>query len=166
MSIAALIARTYVAPRAVIGHWLTHPRHEGRSLAMLMGGCAVICLSVLPYAMRLPGEAPPEARVAAAVFAWMAVAPLGFFVIAGLLQLLWTLVGRRRDGHDVRLALFWSVLAAAPLWLLNGAGLVLPMTGAEAILGAVALIGFLVLVGACQIALTPRATALQGDAKL
>ena len=155
MSIAALIAKTYVAPRAVIAKWLAAPRHEGRLLAMLIAACAVICLSVLPFLLAQPGEAPPQARVGAAIFAWLAVAPLAFYGIAGVIQGAQHLVGITRDGYHVRLALFWSLLAAAPLWLLNGAGMAMPSASIRQATGAVALAGVLALVIACQWALRP-----------
>jgi hypothetical protein len=159
MSIATLILRTYVAPREVIDHWLAAPRHEGRALAMLLGGCTVVCVSVLPFLLDQPGEAPPEARVGAALFAWLAIAPLAFYGFAGLIQGVLVLLGSGRDGYHIRVALFWAMLAAAPLWLLNGAGLVMPVPGLRLLAGALSSFGFLFLVTFCLAAVPKQAHA-------
>jgi hypothetical protein len=163
MSIAGMILRTYVAPRAVITEWLAAPRHEGRALAMLIGACAAICLSVLPFLLAQPGDAPPQARVGAAIFAWLAVAPLAFYGIAGVIQGTLHVLGIIRDGYHVRLALFWALLAAAPLWLLNGAGMVMPVPAVQTTMGAIAAFGVLCLVIFCQAALPRRADDVVTD---
>jgi hypothetical protein len=44
-----------------------------------------------------------------------------FYALAGLVHLLARLAGWRSTALRARLALFWSLLAASPLWLLHGA---------------------------------------------
>jgi hypothetical protein len=148
VSVAAKILRTYRAPDAVIHEWLALPRHEGRALAMLMAGCAIVAISTLPHLLAQPGEAPTEARISAVLFAWLAVAPLAFYVIAFALCLVGRAFRLTADGYATRLALFWSVLAATPLWLLNGVGMSVPQENVTFICGFIALAGFLILTGA------------------
>ena len=46
--------------------------------------------------------------------------PIAAYLFAGVIWLVLRLAGREAPGLDIRFALFWSFLAAAPLWLLNG----------------------------------------------
>ncbi|MEO8531494.1 MAG: YIP1 family protein [Deltaproteobacteria bacterium] len=143
-----MILRTYRAPGSVMDALLDQPRFEGRGLAMLMGGCAMIAISTLPHLLAQTSAVPNEARVSATLFAWLAIAPLAFYAIALVLDLLRRLIRLPSDGYTTRIALFWSVLAATPLWLLNGIGLTIPNETIKLVFGLIALIGFLFLVSA------------------
>ena len=146
MSVAAQISRNYRDPGGVVAYWVSQPYHEGRSLMMLMAGCAFLCVSVIPNVVLLQDGGPTEARVSAAIFAWLFVAPLALYLLAGLIYLGLRLSRARPSAYATRLVLFWSILAAAPLWLLNGAGLVIPMRAVSLTIGFVAFTGFLLLI--------------------
>ena len=68
------------------------------------------------------------------------------YALAALSHLVARAAGARGTWYDARLALFWALLAASPLWLLNGlvAGFVGPGLQQD-IVGGVALLAFLAL---------------------
>lgn len=140
-----MVMRSYRAPGAVIDEWLSRPRHEGRLLAMLMAGCVMIGLSTLPHLLAQPGDVPRDARIAAVMFAWLAIAPLAFYGIALLIDGIRRVFGRGSNGYETRLALFWTMLAATPFWLLNGIGLTIPEPAIRSALGLAAFCGALIL---------------------
>jgi hypothetical protein len=89
----------------------------------LMLGCAFVFLAQWPRLMRVaaePGAPPFEALIGGALLAWLFIAPLGFYLIAGLAHLAARALGGRGTGRGARLALFWALLAAAPAFLLHG----------------------------------------------
>jgi hypothetical protein len=79
-----------------------------------------------------------------ALMGWIFLAPLLLYGLAALSVVAMTVVGRRPDPFAARFALFWALLAAAPLWLVHGlvAGLAGPGP-VQAAAGAVALAAFL-----------------------
>jgi hypothetical protein len=74
------------------------------------------------------------------------VAPLGLYAIAAFSHLVARLLGGQGTWYGARMALFWALLAAAPLWLLWGlvAGLIGPGPALSAT-GVVALGAFLAI---------------------
>lgn len=115
---------------------------EGAMLAVVMGACALIFLAQWPRLAResaLDPSVPMEVRVGAALLALVFVLPLILYAVAGISHLL---LRRKVDGAGARIALFWALLCAAPLWLLHGL--------AEGFFGrgaAVNGLGLLVLIG-------------------
>jgi len=76
-----------------------------------------------PRLSRLAYEDPSiplEARLAGALFGWLFVAPLAFYAIAAASHSIARLFGGRASWYEARMALFWALLAASPLWLLTG----------------------------------------------
>ena len=123
MSAALDIIRTYRAPREVVRSRSAPPENEGRALAVLMAGCILMFVAQCPRLAREAFEAPEiplEARLGAAAFGWLFIMPLVLYVLAGLTRLAARVVGGHGTAYGGRIALFWSRLAAAPLWLLNG----------------------------------------------
>ena len=55
-----------------------------------------------------------------ALLAWVMIAPLIFYGLAALSHLLARALGGQGSFFGARLALFWALLAASPLILLNG----------------------------------------------
>ena len=96
-----------------------------------------------------------------AFVAWLMIAPLAFYVLAWLAQIVLRAFGLRSDGYGARLALFWSLLAATPLALLLGFVQGLNGPGAGASLAFALWIGaFLVFwVQTTREAIRPRVTA-------
>lgn len=146
MAVTRDIAATYRRPRAVIGRLLDGGRREDRALAILMAGCAVTFIAQWP---RLAREAHLTGQelyplLGATLLAWLFVAPLMMYALAGLGHLAARALGGQGTGFGARLALFWAFLAASPLLLLHGlvAGFIGPGAGLQAV-GALWLAVFL-----------------------
>jgi len=147
VSIAGDILASYPAPGQVLRRRLAAGRREPRALAVLMGACALIFVGQWPRLARDAAFDPAiglDARLAGAFFAWILLAPLIFYLLALLSLGLLRLFGRGTAGFETRMALFWALLAAAPVFL--AAGLVTGFTGAGPLataVGALALLAFL-----------------------
>jgi hypothetical protein len=139
MSVAADIWRSWRAPRRVLARLLAQGRREDRALAFLMLGCALIFVSEWPRLGRAVAEAPLEARLGGAMLAWLALMPLVFYALAGLSRVAARALGGQGSFSGARLALFWAVLAAAPLWLAAAAVETVAPGPAAALAGALAL---------------------------
>ncbi len=141
---------------------LSHGTREDRALAMLMAGCVLAFLSQLPRLSRvahLTGE-DLNPMLGGALFAWLFIAPLMFYLIAALSHLVAKLFKGQGDWFGARLALFWAFLAASPLMLLNGltAGFVGPGP-------ALTLVGFVWFMAFLWIWLSSLKIAETGDAE-
>ncbi len=152
MSVINDIARTYRAPREVLRKKLEVGQREDRALATLVAACLLVFVAQWPLLARqahLKPDVPLDARLGGALLAWLFIAPLAAYVMAAATRLAARLFGGRGNWFGARLALFWALLAASPLWLLNGlvAGLVGPGP-ALSLVGAVAFGVFLVFWGA------------------
>ncbi|WP_071675403.1 hypothetical protein [Nioella nitratireducens] len=127
MAVSWEILRSYRAPREVMRRLMAaterDPRPEARGFIYLMVGCLIIYLSQVPDLVMqgtgAEGEAPMDARLAITFFAWIFVWPLLFFALAGISHLVARALGGAGQGINARLALFWSVLAVSPLFLLR-----------------------------------------------
>jgi hypothetical protein len=143
------IVATWRRPRAVIRRHLAQGAREDRALVYLMLACGLIFVGQWPALQRAAladPSTPLDARLGGALMAWVFVAPLAMYAVAALSHLLARALGGRGTGYGARLALFWSLLAASPLWLLYGlvAGMIGPGPAMTAT-GVVAFAGFLVL---------------------
>ena len=134
---------------------------EDRALAMLMGACFLIFVAQWPRLSREAFEDPTielNALMAGALFGWVLFAPLFFYTVALIAH--WALQAFRRNstGYKSRIALFWALLAASPMWLLSGlmSGFVGPSPG-TVLVAVVALGAFVVFWGSgvIEIAKTP-----------
>jgi hypothetical protein len=143
MPVTSDIAASYRRPRAVMRRLLSLSENEGRSLAIAMAGCVVVFVGQWPRLAREAHMSGQELNslLAGALLAWVFIVPLVLYVLAALSLMVLKLSGARTTGYRCRLALFWAVLAASPLVLLNGlvAGFVGPGAGLQ-------LVGFLWLV--------------------
>lgn len=124
MGVTADIAESYRGGlRRVVRRHLAAGAREDRALALLMLGCALVFVGQWPRLMRLaqaPGAAPFEAMIGGALLGWLFLAPLALYALAALSHLLARAIGGRGSFYGARVALFWALLAAAPLWLVNG----------------------------------------------
>ena len=123
MSVVLDIARTYRAPAAVLRHRVSGPPEEARALIVLMLGCGLMFVSRMPGISRqafLDPSLDRNALMGAALLGWVFIAPLAFYLIAPLPHLVARTLGGRASWYEVRMALFWALLASAPLWLLVG----------------------------------------------
>ncbi len=123
MSVALDILATYRAPRTVVARRIGATEREDRALAVLMGGCVIMFIAQWPRLAReshLDETLSFDARLAGALLGWLLLAPLFFYVLAWFTHLVMKLIGKPSSGYKTRMALFWALLAASPLWLLNG----------------------------------------------
>lgn len=120
---------------------------EDRALAILMAACLLVFVAQWPRLQRLAFETGEELPplIGGALFGWLFVMPLVAYALGAATHLIARLLGGRGTGYGARLALFWALLVASPLWLLWGlvAGFIGdgPQLG---LVGAVALGAFLV----------------------
>lgn len=130
MAVTSDIAASYRGPGRVVRRLLQMGQREDRALAFLMAGCVLVFVAQMPRLAREAHETGQELNMlmGASLLAWVIFAPILFYVIAALSHLLARLVGGRGDWYGARLALFWALLAAAPVLLLHGlvAGLIGP----------------------------------------
>lgn len=123
MAVAVDIITTYRAPRMVVRRLLADNPSDARMLAYLMLACGLIFAGQWPRLKReslLDGTIPFEALVGGALFAWLIIAPLALYGMAALSRMIWKVLGGKGCYATARLSLFWSLLAATPLWLLDG----------------------------------------------
>jgi hypothetical protein len=150
VSIVLDIVKTYVQPREVQARRMSGEVREDRALVSLFAACGLIFVAQWPRLSReafLDPSIPFDARLAGALFGWLMLMPLVFYVLSLLLQLVLRVLGQRPHGYCVRSALFWALLASTPLWLLAGLMLGFAGTGTGSVVtGALALGAFLIFV--------------------
>ncbi|KAJ55368.1 hypothetical protein ACMU_11780 [Actibacterium mucosum KCTC 23349] len=163
MSIAANIVAAYRTPAPVMRRMLQAGQREDRALAILVMACVLIFVSSLPEAFRLAESDPTvplAARLAAGLFAWLAIMPLAAYAIAALSHIVARTVGGKGNWYSARLALFWSLLAAAPLWMLATAVQAVTNGPFATAIAALALAGFVYIwMGSLWAAERPEVTA-------
>ena len=144
MAISTDILRSYVAPGAVMRDLLARGPREEQALAYLAGACLMIFVAQWPRLARIAhydDTVPFEALVWGALMGWLFIAPLLFYGLAGLSHLAARFAGWPSTGLRARLALFWSLLAASPLWLLHGALTGLLGAGTPTLIAGFAILG-------------------------
>ncbi len=122
MSVIRNIYDSYRRPATVYQSFVTEHFEEKTALGFLAGGCLLAFISRWPTAARdaYLSDQALDMLLGAALFAWIFIAPLLFYALAGVLTLLLFIGGLRDIGLPLRLSLFWSFLAAAPLMLIYG----------------------------------------------
>ncbi|QFT59927.1 hypothetical protein FIU94_13930 [Sulfitobacter sp. THAF37] len=116
------IVATYRGPGQVVRRLLGQGAREDRALIYLMVGCLLVFVAQTP---RLAREAHVTGEdlgmmMGGTLMAWLFIAPLILYAVAGLSQLLGRALGRGPGGYGARIALFWALLASTPLMLLWG----------------------------------------------
>lgn len=129
MSATRDILQSYRAPRTVIRRHLERGVNEGRVLMFLIMACLMVFISQWPNVSRqahLDPSIPLDMRLGGAMLGWLFIAPLFFYALSGVSYMVAKVFGGRGTAYGARLALFWSMLVVAPLWLLHGlvAGLI------------------------------------------
>jgi len=137
MALTADLVASYRRPGAVLRRHLAAGAREDRALAILMLACFLIFVAQWPRLARSAVTDPERGFAALAapeMFVWMVVAPLFFYGLAAASHLVARALGGQGSWFGARLALFWALFAAVPLWLLRGlvAGLVGPGPALEA----------------------------------
>ncbi|MDD9921004.1 MAG: YIP1 family protein [Boseongicola sp.] len=162
MSVAQDIVRTYRAPKSTLRKRIGDTEREDRALAVLMGACVIMFVAQWPRLSReahLNETITFDSLLAGALFGWVLMAPLLFYVLAWISHMMLKVLGSPASGYEARMALFWALLAATPLWLLTG--LVAGFIGsgpALTITGVLALAAFAIfwLMGLAEIARRPN----------
>jgi hypothetical protein len=108
-------------PRAAMAEQRAAGLSEARALVQLLLACALFFVASLPNALREARGLDIDDTVAGAVsahaFAYFALAPLLAYALAALVHLAARGFGARGGFLSARAALFWSVLAVAPVTL-------------------------------------------------
>lgn len=123
MAVTRNITATYRSPGRVVTGLLAVGQREDRALAYLMAGCVLMFVGQLPSLARqahLKGE-DLQMMMGGALMGWVFLAPLVLYGVSALSHITARLIFRGRGTfYGARLALFWALLAAAPLFLLVG----------------------------------------------
>ncbi|MEL6449811.1 MAG: YIP1 family protein [Pseudomonadota bacterium] len=117
------IAATYRGPGRVVSQILAPAPREDRVLYILLAACVVIFVAQMPYQSReayLDDSVPLQARLYWSAFLWIFIFPLFAYAFAGVVWLVSRVMPRPPSGYEIRVALFWALLASTPLVLLWG----------------------------------------------
>lgn len=123
MSMTRRILRSWRAPRAVMRDLLAAGLREDRAFAMLFVASLLIFVAQLPRLARqahFDPSVPLDARIGGAMMGIMFLFPLFAYLIAALSHLIARMFGGKGSFYTARVALFWSLLATAPLMLFQG----------------------------------------------
>lgn len=122
MSLMPDIARSYRRPVAVMRARLERA-DERHAIGVLAVACLLVFAAQWPIharAAHLAPDIPLGGRLAGAAVAWFMIAPLLLYGLGAISHLIARAMGGKCRFFDARFALFWALLAAAPLWLLWG----------------------------------------------
>lgn len=123
MSAVRDIVATYRGPRRVIRRILDAGINEPRALVILLSGCAVMFIAQWPRLSREAVESGQELNplLGGALIGLMFYLPLALYAVA---LVSWGVLrgagGKGTTPYAARIALFWALLATAPLMLLWG----------------------------------------------
>lgn len=122
MSVTNDIVAAYRRPGIVMERQLASGAGEERALIFLMASCFVFFIAQLPVISREAHLTQTEMGPAlgASILALLFIAPLGMYIVAAILRVVLWVVGCKSGWFQIRLAVFWSLLAGTPLVLLNG----------------------------------------------
>lgn len=123
MAITRNIAATYRGPGRVVSRILDGEAREDRVLYFLIAACVVIFVAQTPYQAReafLDPDVPLQARLYWSAFLWIFIVPLLMYAVAGLIWVVSRVIPRAPSGYQIRVALFWALLASTPVVLLLG----------------------------------------------
>ena len=145
MSISAEIVDSYKNARPVIARKLAQGPREDQALALVMGASGLFFVASIPGNLRAAAinpDVPLEARLSGALLALLFIAPLIFYVLAGITGLILRLFGGPKGLYGARIALFWALFCAAPLALLQS--LISGFLGPVVLASAIGIGGFIV----------------------
>lgn len=115
-------------------------------MGWLFAACILFFIARLPDLARTShlsdGEVPLFGLALGTFFGTMLLAPIFFYIVASLSHVIARFFGAQGSMTDARLAMFWGLLASAPLVLFQG--LVAALIGPGPQAGLVALLSFLV----------------------
>tara|TARA_Y100001960_G_C14017164_1_gene514247 strand:+ start:48 stop:512 length:465 start_codon:yes stop_codon:yes gene_type:complete len=113
---------SYSNPNVVFKNIFFDGRGETSAFVFLVFGCFLAFISLWPVLARKAHEEHQSLNMllGAALFAWIFIAPLIFYLLALVLHLGVKIFGFKINGLFIRLSLFWGFLAAAPIMLVYG----------------------------------------------
>ncbi|XDA96640.1 YIP1 family protein [Sulfitobacter sp. LCG007] len=123
MAVTQDIWQTYRGPSRVVGRLLQDGRQEMRALLFVLLACGLLFVAFSPYQAReaaLNPDGPLSVRLYWSAIFWIFLTPLLLYLLAAILWLLVRVFGFRTSGYEIRLTLFWALLAASPIALLLG----------------------------------------------
>jgi Yip1 domain len=147
MSVSSDILESWRRPKVVVRKLMSFGRSEPFASTLLLTGLILLYISLAPFLAReayFHPEQPLPQRMVGAALAVAATVPL-WYALAALGHLVARLMGGQGSFYGGRIALFWALVATAPLFLITG--LVQGMLGlglAANILGLAAAASFLV----------------------
>ena len=148
MAVTQDILASYRRPGEVVLRRSAGEPREDRALIIVMVACILIFVAQWPRLSReafLTGQ-EFDILVGGALMGWLFLMPLFLYGLAGLSHLMAKLMGGQASWFEARIALFWALLAASPLWLLWGlvAGFIGPGIALN-LVGVIALGAFLTI---------------------
>lgn len=122
MPVTRDIVATYRGPGRVVRRLLDMGPREDRALAFVMAFCVIGFIAQLPGLARQAHLEGSELNMlmGGALLGSVFILPLLFYGLAWVSHLAARAFGRHGSSYGARLALFWALLASAPLVLLNG----------------------------------------------
>lgn len=122
MALTTDILASYRRPGDVVLRRAGGKVREDRALVTVMLACALIFVAQWPRLSRQAhlGDQDLEMLVGGSLLAWVFIMPLVLYALAALTRLVARIMGGRGTWYGARMALFWALLAASPLWLLWG----------------------------------------------
>ncbi|APE43385.1 YIP1 family protein [Sulfitobacter alexandrii] len=122
MAATSDIVATYRRPGQVVRRLLGQGAREDRALIYLMVGCLLVFVAQTPRLARQAHVTDEDLGMlmGGTLMAWLFVAPLILYAVAGLSGLLGRALGQGPGGFGARIALFWALLASTPVMLLWG----------------------------------------------
>jgi len=122
MPVSTDIMATYRGPGRVVRRLLDMGPREDRALIFVMGFCLIAFIAQMPGLARRAHLEGVELNMlmGGALLGTVFILPLFFYVLALVSYWAARLVGGQGSAYGARLALFWALLASAPLVLLNG----------------------------------------------
>lgn len=147
MSVTNDILATYRAPGRVIAKRLAMGTREDRAFAILLAGCVTIFIAQWPRLAREAYLSGQELNpiLGGQLLVWIFIMPLAFYLLAMISQGILRLFKVYRSGFESRFALFWALLAIAPISLFRGlvGGFIGPGMAFD-VVGVIALVAFFV----------------------
>ncbi len=131
MALTQDILATYRGPSKVMGRFLSQGRNEVRALLFVLLSGLMIFIAASPFQAReaqLDPDGPLAVRLYWSAFLWIFIMPLLMYGFTALIWVVSRVARAKVSGFDIRLTLFWSLLASTPILLLLGlvAGLIGP----------------------------------------
>ncbi|MGR3467463.1 MAG: YIP1 family protein [Shimia sp.] len=122
MSVTSNIVQTYVRPRKVMARMLAAGQREDRAIAILAGGCLMLFLAQWPRRAREAAVSDDSLLqlLTYDLFGTLFLLPLLMYALGALGHIIAKIFGGKGTWYGARLALFWSLLATAPILVLWG----------------------------------------------